>query len=217
MKLTHHGHSCIELAVADATILFDPGTFSDFDDVRGVDAIVVTHQHPDHLDPQRLDDLRAANPDAAWYAEPQTAQQLREAGVEATSTHAGTHYRVKQAVLEAVGATHAEIHPYIERVGNVGMLVTADDEPRLFHPGDSLEGRPEDIDYLCVPISAPWSAVKDTIAFVRALQPGHVVPIHDKVVAEVAREIYLGHIRDHGLDGGVDVIDVSVGQSVHLD
>lgn len=216
MKLTHHGHSCIELAVADATILFDPGTFSDFDDVRGVDAVVVTHQHPDHLDTDRLDALRAANPDASWFAEPQTAAQLRDAGVEVTQTEAGATYTVKGATLEGVGSTHAEIHPYIDRVGNVGMVVTADGEPRVFHPGDSLEGRPENVDYLCVPISAPWSAVKDTIAFVRAIAPRHVVPIHDKVAADRAREIYLGHVRDYGLDGGVDVVDVAVGDSAEL-
>lgn len=216
MKLTHHGHSCIELSVADATVLFDPGTFSSFDDVAGLDAIVVTHQHPDHLDPDRLDALREANPDAAWFADPQTAEQLRDKGLDVTATKAGETFSVKGARFEGVGATHAEIHPYIERISNVGIVASGDGEPRLFHPGDSLEGCPENVDYLCLPLVAPWSAVRETIAFVRAVEPKHVIPIHDKVAADRARGIYLGHVRDYGLDGGVDVIEVPEGESAAL-
>lgn len=216
MKLTHRGHSCLELSVADTTVLFDPGTFSSFDHVEGVDAIVVTHQHPDHLDPDRLDALRETNADAAWFADPQTVEQLRGKGVDATATKAGETFSVKGARFEGVGATHAEIHPYIDRISNVGIVVSGEGEPRLFHPGDSLEGRPERIDYLCLPLVAPWSAVRETIAFVRAVEPKHVIPIHDKVVADSARGIYLGHVRNYGVDGGVDVIDVSVGQSAQL-
>lgn len=217
MKLTHHGHSCIEVTAAAARILFDPGTFSEFDAVRGVDAVVITHNHPDHLDPERVHALRENNPEAAWFAEPSTARQLRQDGLEVTATEAGRTHEVKGASLHGVGALHAEIHPYIERVGNVGIVVTAKGEPSLFHPGDSLEGRPEDIDYLCVPLAAPWSAVKETIAFVRAVAPRHVVPIHDKIIAEEARDIYLGHVRDHGLEGGVDVVDLGVGCVAELD
>lgn len=216
MKLTHHGHSCIELDVDGTRALFDPGTFSSFDDVAGVDAVVVTHQHPDHLDPERLDLLRTNNPDATWFADPGTAALLAEKGLDVTMTHAGETYDVGNARLEGVGATHAEIHPYIDRIENVGIVVSGEGEPRVFHPGDSLEGRPDDVDYLCVPLSAPWSAVKDTIAFVRAVEPRHIVPIHDKVSADQARGIYLNHIRDYGLDGGVDLVDIREGDSVQL-
>lgn len=216
MKLTHHGHSCIELDAGGVRVLFDPGTFSSFDDVKGVDAFVVTHQHPDHLDPDAIDSLRAENPDAVWFAEPQTAQLLADKGVEATATKAGERYDVAGVTLEGVGSTHAEIHPYIPRVGNVGIVVSAPGEPRVFHPGDSLEGRPENIDLLCVPLAAPWSAVKETIAFVRAVAPQHVVPIHDQIIVPAARGIFLNHVADFGRDGGVDVIDVPVGNSVEL-
>lgn len=216
MKLIHHGHSCVELCVGDVTLLFDPGTFSDVSDVEGVDAIVVTHQHPDHLDPEAVPALRQRNPDAVWFAEPETVKQLADLGIEATATAAGERYDVKGVALEGVGATHAEIHPYIPRVGNVGIVVDAEGEPRVFHPGDSLEGRPEDVDYLLVPLAAPWSAVKETIAFVRAVSPKHVVPIHDEIIAPKARGVFLGHVKDHGLDGGIDVVDPARGESVDL-
>ena len=42
----------------------------------GLSAIVITHQHPDHVDAARLPALLEANPDAALYADSQTAEQL---------------------------------------------------------------------------------------------------------------------------------------------
>ena len=216
MELIHHGHACIELRHEGTTLLFDPGNFSDFDAVTGADAIVITHQHPDHLDFDRLDTLRRNHPSASWFADPQTCAKLAEQGVTATSTGAGEEYVVGGFTLTGVGQTHAEIHPYIDRINNVGMLVTAPGEPTLFHPGDSLEGRPRDVDYLCVPVTAPWQAVKETIEFVRALAPRHVIPIHDKTASEAGRGIYLQHITNFGMDGGVDVIDIPVGESRQL-
>lgn len=197
-------------------MLFDPGTFSEFDEVRDVDAIVVTHQHRDHLDLDRLDLLRRNNPTARWFADPATSAQLRAQGLEVTTTQQRESVELGGVTLTGVGSTHAEIHPYLERIDNVGILVGASGEPTLFHPGDSLEGRPGHVDYLCVPLSAPWSAVKDTIAFVRAVGPEHVIPIHDKVISDNARGMYLGHVRDYGLDGGVDVRDATTGQVLEL-
>lgn len=216
MLLTHRGHACIELDVKGRRLLFDPGNFSEFDTVQGVDAVVVTHKHPDHLDPERLDAVRSANPGAVWFADPMTCEQLAEAGITATPTKAGETYDVSGVSLEGVGSTHAEIHPYIDRISNVGIVVTAPDEPRIFHPGDSLEGRPEGIDYLCVPVTAPWQAVKETIAFVREFEPKAIIPIHDRTASPEGRGIYMTHISGYGQDGGVEVYDLAAGESTEL-
>ena len=65
MQVTHFGHSCVLLDMGAARLLIDPGNFSrDFEGVTGLDAVLVTHQHPDHLDPERLPALLRANPDA---------------------------------------------------------------------------------------------------------------------------------------------------------
>ena len=61
----------------DTTVLFDPGNFSHgFEGITGLSAILITHQHPDHADTERLPALVDANPEAALYADPQTAAQL---------------------------------------------------------------------------------------------------------------------------------------------
>src|ERR671929_624428 len=92
MQLTHFGHSCLLASFPDGsggetTILFDPGTFSHgFEGITGLSAILITHQHPDHADTERLPALLDANPQAALYADPQTAQQL---GAPWTAVHVG--------------------------------------------------------------------------------------------------------------------------------
>ena len=54
MKLTHLGHACLLVETDDARLLIDPGTMSAFEDVRDLDAVLVTHQHADHVDAARL-------------------------------------------------------------------------------------------------------------------------------------------------------------------
>jgi L-ascorbate metabolism protein UlaG (beta-lactamase superfamily) len=52
-------------ACGSRRILFDPGTYSaDFEELTGLDAVLITHEHPDHHDAERLARLAAANPQA---------------------------------------------------------------------------------------------------------------------------------------------------------
>lgn len=209
MELTHRGHSCLVIDVAGQKILLDPGTFSDLDGLEGLSAIVVTHQHPDHWDPERAPKLVENNPDAVVYAEPQAAQVMAAHGVQATPVRGGETFSIGPVTVRAIGEQHAVIHPYVERVGNTGFVFSADGEPTMCHPGDALDADPGDVDILAVPINAPWAAVKEAIAFVRRVQPGQVVPIHDGLLNETGRGMYLGHVENFGLDGGCTVLDLA--------
>ncbi len=70
MKLTHLGHACLLVETGTARLLLDPGTMSDFADVRDLDGVLVTHQHGDHLDTERLAALMTANPAATLVIDP---------------------------------------------------------------------------------------------------------------------------------------------------
>ena len=76
MQITHLGHSCVLLETAGQRILVDPGDFSTaWRGLTDLDAVLVTHQHPDHADPTELPKLLAANPQAIVAVE-QTVPEI---------------------------------------------------------------------------------------------------------------------------------------------
>ena len=199
MRLTSFGHSCLLVEVADRRILFDPGAFSrGFEDVTDLDAVLVTHQHPDHCDPDRFARVLANNTGARVLVETQTAAQLREKGLEVDDLSSGTAVDLDGVRLDPVGHRHAVIHADIPRIDNTGVVVRADGEPSLFHPGDALDAEPGDVDVLCVPVNAPWCAMKETVDFVRRIGAPRMVPIHDALLSETGRELYLRQIGNLG-------------------
>jgi L-ascorbate metabolism protein UlaG (beta-lactamase superfamily) len=196
VHLTHLGHACLLVEVGAGRILLDPGTLAPgFEAVTGLDAILITHQHVDHVDLERLPGLVAANPGALRLAEPETVAELDRSGLAFDALAAGEERRVGPATVRAVGGPHALIHEEIPRIGNVGLLVSAPGEPTLFHPGDAYEVAPEGVDVLALPLSAPWAAGRDTVAFLRAVAPRLAFPIHDGLLAGPGRQVYLGLVQ----------------------
>lgn len=175
MKFTHLGHSAVLVEVADTRVLFDPGNFSDgWHHLTGLDAIVVTHQHPDHFHPEFTPALIAANPQAALLVEPSVYEKTHRGEPFAE----GDSRTVKNLTLTAVGGQHAVIHADIPRIGNVGVILEAEDT-RFFHPGDELDAVPSDIDVLAAPAMGPWAAMKEVIDFIRAVDAKDGFLIHE--------------------------------------
>ncbi|MBI1759757.1 MAG: MBL fold metallo-hydrolase [Actinobacteria bacterium] len=193
MRLTHLGHACLLVETGGARLLIDPGTFSaGFEELTALDAVLITHQHVDHVDGDRLPRVLAGNPDARLLAEPELTEQLLTAGWAATAFPAGETMPFAGASVRAVGGRHATIHdPGIPVVGNIGLVIGADGEPTLFHPGDSYQVTPEGIDILALPLNAPWTNVQETIDFAHAVSPATVVPVHDGLLSPVGRGVYL--------------------------
>lgn len=195
MQLTHFGHSCLFAQFNHTSLLFDPGTFAHgFEGLTGLSAIVITHQHPDHVDVSRLPSLLEDNPDAVLYADPQTAAQL---GPPCQAVRVGDKLSVGELTLRAVGGQHAVIHPEIPVVDNISYLVGDGDHPaRLMHPGDALFVPHEPVDVLATPTAAPWMKVSEAIDYLRAVAPTRAVPIHQGIIADAARGIYYARFAE---------------------
>ena len=200
MQLTHFGHSCLLASFPDGsgsqtTVLFDPGTFSHgFEGITGLSAILVTHQHPDHADTERLPALIDANPDAALYADPQTAAQLGEPW---QAVNVGDQLSIGHLTVRGTGGTHAVIHPELPVIDNISYLVgDGEHAAKLMHPGDALFVPDEPVEVLATPAAAPWMKISEAVDYLRAVAPTHAVPIHQGIIDPVARPIFYGRLTE---------------------
>lgn len=85
MQITRFGQSALLIKETSrgARLLIDPGTFSSDAafQLTGLDAILITHEHPDHCDPARIGALLAANPQAPVYAPAEVLDGLSQNGL----------------------------------------------------------------------------------------------------------------------------------------
>jgi L-ascorbate metabolism protein UlaG (beta-lactamase superfamily) len=181
MRITKFGHACVRIETGSTTLVLDPGGWSEREAVAGAVAVLVTHEHPDHLDP---DNLRAA--DAPVYTIEAVARQIAEQApdlserVTVVSPGDALDLGVPATV---VGEKHAVIHPDLQHFDNSGYLLEVEGK-RLFHPGDAITEHPDGVDLLFLPIHAPWNKVAEVIEYGRAVGAPLSVAIHDGLLNE---------------------------------
>jgi len=211
--LTRWSHACIRLDRGSDALVVDPGMFTDLAAaLDGCSAILVTHEHADHLE---VDGVAAAVATGAevWAPEPVLAL-LREAGADSSRLHAvadGDEIRAGGFDVRVVGEWHASIHPDIPLFANVGYLVE-----RVLHPGDSfVTVEPGAVDVLLTPLAGPWLSSEETIDYVREVAPKRVVVIHDAHLSDAGRGLY-GSLVERLGGAGAPVL-LAPGESIDLE
>jgi L-ascorbate metabolism protein UlaG (beta-lactamase superfamily) len=211
MKLTKNSHACIRLEKDGRSLVIDPGTFTEEDAAVGAEAILVTHEHLDHFNEDRLRAGLEANPAAEIWTLKSVADQLSAAfpGRVHTVGHGDT-FTAAGFDVQVHGELHAVIHPDIPRITNVGFLV---DGGRVFHPGDALTVPDHAVETLMLPVMAPWSKISEVIDYVREVKPQRAYDIHDALLTDLARPIYDMQI---GALGGAEHLRLAPGETADL-
>ena len=207
MRLTKYGHACVRLDTDGGSVVLDPGVYSPDVDLDGVTDVLVTHEHADHLDVDRLvplvrDGLRL-HTNAAF------AERLRaDHGIEVHAAGPGESFDVAGLEVRVVGGEHAEIYDGLPGCANVGFVLGG-----IYHPGDSVHVPDVEVTTLLLPVSAPWLKLAEALDFVRAVAPARAFPVHDAMLSEIGAA---GVDRWVELKGGSDYSRLAPGESADL-
>ena len=212
MELTKFGHACVVLSDGDQRIVLDPGVFSDTSALDGASAVLITHEHPDHFEPQRLRAALDADPALEVWTNKSVAAQLEGLGTRVHVVGEGDAVTVAGQSVTVHGELHAEVHPEIPRILNVGFLVGG----QVFHPGDALTVPDEPVATLLLPVHAPWSKTAELIDYVRAVHADQAFAVHDGALNDIGLGMVGGLLGERGPGTPTPYSRLAPGDSVEL-
>ncbi|MGH3303954.1 MAG: MBL fold metallo-hydrolase [Streptosporangiaceae bacterium] len=178
MLLTKLGHSCVRLEKDDTRLVIDPGVWAGPDVLAGASAILITHEHPDHLDDGVVRAALAADPAIGLWANETVAGRFGEFGRRVRAVRHGDAVTAAGFDVHVYGSDHAVIDSAIPVIRNTGFAV----DGQVFHPGDSFTVPEEPIPVLLVPVSAPWLKFSEVAGYIRAAAPDRGYWIHDALL-----------------------------------
>jgi L-ascorbate metabolism protein UlaG (beta-lactamase superfamily) len=191
MELTKYTHACVRISDDDRAVVIDPGTFSEVSEaLSGVHAVLVTHEHPDHVDVDALVDAAKADPELRVWAPESVVTMLSGIADRLTTVASGDMVSAGGFGVRVYGGQHALIHRSVPVVANVGYLV----EETVYHPGDSFDVPDAGVPTLLVPMHAPWSTTAEVLDFLIAVRPRQAYPIHDALLSEAGLGIVGAHL-----------------------
>jgi len=184
MKITKLEHSGLAIEKDHKTILCDPVEFKTilpiFDNVV---AIVITHKHSDHFQPELLMKLRTSHPTVEIFAPADTTPLLSGT----ITIHDGETRELDGFKLTFFGKDHAAVVSGQIPCENIGVII----DDVFANPGDAFTEPPVHPKVLCVPVSAPWCKIAESVDYVKAIKPEIAIPVHDAVLSDLGKTFSL--------------------------
>ena len=175
MKVTKFPQSCLVVELpGTARLLIDPGFPASaqygLEDLLPVDAVLVTHQHADHLDRAWATELLDRG--VPLVANADVAQLLGRDEVQVMA--GGDRLQVAGVPVQAFDLPHMPMVDGAPGPPNLGFLV----DDRLLHPGDGLDLDALRAEILAVPIAGPSCSYRDAYVMIETVGATAAVPIH---------------------------------------
>lgn len=180
MKIKKIGHCCLIIEVNGVKIMTDPGNYTDGQDFEtGINYILVTHEHLDHIHINSLKKVLENNVYARIVTNSSVKKLLEQHGIYCQILEEG-EFKFPAFNLFAKTCPHVEIFPSIAPVQNTGYLV----DNKLFYPGDAWLEIDQPVKILALPVAGPWCKMVDSLQYAIRVNPQFVIPVHDGMIKE---------------------------------
>lgn len=206
MTIKKYGHACLLVQMNGVKLITDPGSYSPAPDATGVAAVLITHEHSDHMDVGNIKAIQAANPGVRIISHAAVVAKLAEAGIVAETIEPGQGIDVEGVGVESFGTEHAIIYK-TSPCRNTGFLIGGE----LFVTGDSVHDVPtKPVRVLALPTSGPWMKIAEAIDYARAVKPEIAFPVHDALYTDAVQR-NIGRWMQPNFDG-TKYIDLARGE-----
>jgi L-ascorbate metabolism protein UlaG (beta-lactamase superfamily) len=205
VTITKLVHACLLVEADGNRVLLDPGIFTwqderfDLPMVEGVDRILITHEHGDHVNANLVQAVLERSNGAEVETTPSLKEILAEQGIDA-ATDGTPHF----------AAPHERI-PSGPGPQNVGFHVAG----AFSHPGDS-HSFVETMPILAMPFVAPWGSLVAGVDRTRLVSPQYVIPIHDYALSDAGRDFMYGLAVASLFDDDIELVNLKDFDSVTL-
>lgn len=211
MKITKHGHACLEVELDSQTLIIDPGSYTEeLTSLGNVVAVVITHKHDDHCDEAKIAKIKKDNPAVQIFGTSEVAARLE--GLKVTTVYHGDYYEVGSFKLEFFGDMHQIIHKSIPLIQNTAVLVNG----YLYYAGDSYTPPDQKIKVLACPTSAPWLKIGDVIDYIQEVKPAICFPTHNALLSQLGHDLNNSRVKQVTEENGGEFKYLEVGQSLEI-
>jgi L-ascorbate metabolism protein UlaG (beta-lactamase superfamily) len=210
MKVTKYGHCCLLIEVRGVRFLTDPGSFSNIPpDLHDISAVLITHEHADHLHTASLKHVLERNPHAEVITNGAVADLLRAERITCT-VHEHNMIDHKGVSVAAYGELHAQVHASVPQVQNTGYML----DERLFYPGDAFTVPDQPCEILALPTAGPWMKLSEAIAYAERTHPKVAFPVHDGIYAQpnMMNQLIARLLKA----AGIEFMQLEVGKEVEI-
>ena len=212
MKVTKLEHATLVFELEGKKLILDPGFYTrPMDDYRDVVAVVITHNHDDHVHEDQIGRILSNNPDAVILGTQEVADRLKNFG--ARKVLHGDFHQLGPFTAEFFGDLHIEIHRSMPIIQNCGVLIN----DTLYYPGDSYTQPDRTVKYLACPSSAPWLKIGDVMDFLESVKAEHVFPTHNIHLSEQGHQLNNSRIKQIAEQSGGTFTYLLPGESFELE